>query len=403
MDNRLTLVESIAGVIQCQKDAGHTVLYIIDLERTYRRLLGLAEQMNEQYLSDELVSAFLADSRNSKTGEYRHERFLAHSRCIRFLQSYLDTGSVVIDAYRKPKECQLSDPFKKALDEYDLAEEASGLSRNTLAKNRRPVRYLLEYMTSIGHSCLADIRHGDTQDAIEDMLDRHYDPTSLSTALSGMRRFYEMFPELHRIRMEIPDRMPRKRTIIDVYSDDEQEKIRTYLSSGNISNRNRAICLISFETGLRGVDICNIRIDDVDWKHDSIHIVQSKTKRPLTLPLKASYGNAMLRYLLDERPQCGENYFFLSTHAPYTRLKCIWNIIKDVVSAAGVEADERPVGTRIFRHNAASEMLKKGIPLPVIAEGLGHSSQDSTMIYLSTDRERLSSLTLPLPNGGKAE
>ncbi len=359
--------------------------------------------MGERYLSDELVSAFMADDKNSKTGEYRHERFLAHSRCIRFLQSYFDTGTAVIEAYRKPVEYRLTDFFKKALAEYNRAEEASGLSRNTLAKNRRPVRYLLEYMTSSGRSCLADIRHGDTQDAIEDMLDRHYDPASLSTALSGMRRFYEMFPELHRVRMEIPDRMPRKRAILDVYSDEEQEKIRTYLSSGDISNRNRAICLISFETGLRGIDICNIRPEDVDWKHDSIHIVQSKTKRPLTLPLKASYGNAMLRYLLEERPQCGEDYFFLSANAPYTKLKCTWDIIKNAVSAAGVETDRRPTGTRMFRHNAASSMLRKGIPLPVIAEELGHSSQDSTMIYLSTDRERLSSLTLPLPKGGKAE
>lgn len=57
-------------------------------------------------------------------------------------------------------------------------------------------------------------------------------------------------------------------------------------------------------------------------------------------------------------------------------------------------------GTRMFRHNVASSMLRKGVPLPVISEELGHKSQDSTMVYLSTDRETMSSLTLPLPKGG---
>lgn len=128
----------------------------------------------------------------------------------------------------------------------------------------------------MGYQKLSDIQSGDTIKAIEDMLDKHYDPTSLVTAISGMRRFYEMFPEIRQFRLEIPSRMPRKRSIIDVYSEDEQGKIAVFLSSSGISRRDAAICLLSFEPGLRSVDICNLRLGDVDWKHNVIHIVQSK-------------------------------------------------------------------------------------------------------------------------------
>ena len=255
-------------------------------------------------------------------------------------------------------------------------------------------------MTSLGYEKLADIQHGDTIAAIEDMLEKHYDPTSLVTAISGMRRFYEMFPELRPYRLEIPSRMPRKRSIIDVYSEEEQDKIASRLSSPDISRRDAAICLLSFETGLRSVDICNLKLGDVDWKHDVIHIVQSKTGRPLNLPIRSSYGNAMVDYLLKERPACNENYFFLSVHAPYVKLNTTWHIVRAVVSAAGVETSGRLVGTRMFRHNAASTMLRKGVPLPAIAEELGHKCQDSTMVYLSTDKKTMSSLTLPLPKEG---
>jgi site-specific recombinase XerD len=54
----------------------------------------------------------------------------------------------------------------------------------------------------------------------------------------------------------------------------------------------------------------------------------------------------------------------------------------------------------MFRHNAASTMLRKGVPLPAISEELGHKCMDSTMVYLSTDQETMSSLTLPLPKEG---
>lgn len=401
MCNKLTLKEAIEGVLQFQKEAGHTESYLIDLRRTYNRLLRLATQYEEIYLSEKLTSLFLEDNKRYGTGEYRHERFLAHNRCIRFLHSYLETGFVSIQKYHEPIDIFISDGLLNALRVYDLKEAASGLSDSSLTKNHRPIRYLLEYMTALGYQQLSDIRHGDTIKAIEDMLDKHYDPTSLVTAISGMRRFYKMFSELQPFQLEIPSRMPRKRSIIDVYSEEEQEKISAYIASSGLSRRDAAICLLSFETGLRSVDICNLRLGDVDWKHDTIHIVQSKTQKPLGLPLRSSYGNAMVSYLLEERPSCDKDYFFLSVKAPYVKLKTTWHIVKAVVSASGVETEGRLTGTRMFRHNAASSMLRKGVPLSAIAEELGHRSQDSTMIYLSTDQKTMSSLTLPVPKRGE--
>lgn len=120
-----------------------------------------------------------------------------------------------------------------------------------------------------------------------------------------------MFPEIRQFRLEIPSGMPRNRSIIEVYSEEEQHKIAVLLSSPDISRRDAAICLLSFETGLRSVDICNLRLGDVDWKHSVIYIVQSKTQRPLNLSLRSSFGNAMADYLLEERPHGKEDYFFL--------------------------------------------------------------------------------------------
>lgn len=400
MNDSITLKEAIDGVLKCQRENGHPESYLLDLRRICNRLLGDAERLGIEYLTDELITQFLADSGNSRSGKYCHERFLAHNRCIRFLESYLEKGKVSINKFHEPVKEMISDGLAKTLELYDQAEESSGLSKASLIKNHRPIRYLLEFMTSLGYQELSDIQPGDTIKAIEDMLEKHYDPTSLMTAISGMRRFYEMFPELRPFRLEIPSRMPRKRSIIEVYTEDEQDKIANQLSSPNISRRDASICLLSFETGLRSVDICGLRLGDVDWKHNVIHIVQSKTQRPLNLPLRSSYGNAMVDYLLKERPDCNEDYFFLSVKAPYVKLNTTWHIIKSVVSAAGVETAGRLTGTRMFRHNAASAMLRSGVPISTISEELGHKCQDSTMVYLSTDRETMASLTLPLPKGG---
>lgn len=400
MKDNVVIKDVIEGVLACQRKNGHTESYLINLSYLFKRLLKHAKSLGTEYLTKELIDLFLADTNNSYTGEYTHNRFLAHNRCIRFLESFIETGKVYIKKYQKPVQEQISDGFYESLALFTQKEKVSGLSQASLEKNHRPIRYLLEFMTSLGYRRLEDIQHGDTIAAIEDMLEKHYDPSSLTTAISGMRRFYEMFPVLHPYRMEIPSRLLRKRPIIDVYTEKEQEQISALLSSSKISRRNAAICLLSFETGLRSVDICNLKLNDVDWKNSIIYIVQSKTKKPLNLPIRSTYGNAMVEYILNERPESNENYLFLSEKAPFVKLKTTWHIIKSVVIAAGVETSDRITGTRMFRHNVASTMLRKGVPLSVISEELGHGNQDSTMVYITTDQKTMSSLTLPLPIGG---
>ncbi|MDD2477015.1 MAG: hypothetical protein PHI32_14050 [Dysgonamonadaceae bacterium] len=44
MNNKLNLKEVIKEVLRCQKEAGHTESYLIDLKLTYNRLLKLATQ-----------------------------------------------------------------------------------------------------------------------------------------------------------------------------------------------------------------------------------------------------------------------------------------------------------------------------------------------------------------------
>ena len=56
MNNSITLKEAIDGVLKCQRENGHPESYLIDLERTYGRLLSHAEQLGTECLTDELIT-----------------------------------------------------------------------------------------------------------------------------------------------------------------------------------------------------------------------------------------------------------------------------------------------------------------------------------------------------------
>lgn len=56
----------------------------------------------------------------------------------------------------------------------------------------------------------------------------------------------------------------------------------------------------------------------------------------------------------------------------------------------------------LLRHNAASTMVKNEVPIETIAAILGHSSSDTTDIYITTDEVRLRECVLPM-NGISTE
>jgi integrase len=277
---------------------------------------------------------------------------------------------------------------------------SAGLKANTIDGYRRFVHYFLMYLEDKGYRSLTELKSGDTVTFIALVCKEHYRPTSLGAHLPGLRMFLRVHESTAGFEAELPEHLPKKRDILEVYSDEEHDTVLKYLESGNVSSRNKAICLIALETGLRAVDICNLKLGDIDWEHDCIHIVQEKTGKPMNIPLRASIGNMLIDYLLSERPASDSEYIFLTSNAPYAPLKThsgYRSVLLHVISDAGIEANGRIYGTRITRHSIASRMLRQGIPLPVISEALGHGNPNSVMVYLSTEDAKLAECTLPLP------
>lgn len=399
-----TLEELIEKVIQQLEDAGFDTGTIRNYKLFYKRLIKLAASLNKTHFDDELADLFIKDNAYVKDGGYNHTRFLYHSRCIRFIESLLSSGEVDWSIYHSLPARELSsDDFVSHLHIYDDSLKNDGLKTNTIIGYHRFVLYFLSYLEDKGYHQFSEIKKGDVSLFIVLVCQEHYAPTSLGAHLPGLKRFLELFPETKPFTIEIPERVRRKQDITPSYTDDELERIEDFLLENKLSARDRAIALIAFKTGLRAVDICGLQLDSIDWKHDTISINQEKTGKPLVLPLFPSLGNALMEYLLDERPQSESTYVFLSKVAPFHPLvdhSSIYNVLRKVLVEADVAPQGRISGTRMSRHSYASQLLRRGIPLTVISEALGHSNPNSTMRYISTDDKVLSTLTLPLPKGG---
>ena len=113
------------------------------------------------------------------------------------------------------------------------------------------------------------------------------------------------YAECARIMEDMPP-LRNGRKNFSTLKDDEIRIIKENLQEGarnDLSLRDIAVVSMLMYTALRGTDIAQMRIDNLDWERDLIILTQSKTQQPMVLPLRAVVGNPLADYLVNERPR----------------------------------------------------------------------------------------------------
>lgn len=406
-DNKKKLDGLIREILRQMQERKYGKKIFFRYRCSFELLASISDDMSEDDLSEDLIKAFLDSSVNCSK-KWEGKEYTHRKRCIRLLSSLAQTGSI---DWGKQNSKDISvmlktETFRLELEFFSNQLKANGLSPNTICGYKRIVTYFLLFCQDNGYVYLSELRTDDVSRFIVSLYrDSKYRPTTIESSLSGLRMFLSRSEYTRPFSLEIPVHLPRERKIIEVYGDTDLTSIETLLSSGRLTKRNTAICRLLMETGLRGIDVCSLRMENIDWEKDVIYITQNKTKKQLTLPLRASYGNAIADYILTERPKDGAEYVFLKSLAPFGPLGtgAIYTILKSMETLAGIQKDGRMTGTRMTRHNAASVMLRAGIPMSDISAVLGHSDPNVVSVYLSTDATSLAACTLPLPSIEKGD
>jgi integrase/recombinase XerD len=161
--------------------------------------------------------------------------------------------------------------------------------------------------------------------------------------------------------------------------------------------RDYAMFSLMTAYGLRGCDIAGLKLTDIDWRAGEVHIHQSKTQEPLTLPLTDPVAEALIVYLRDARPRSSYRQLFLTVHAPIAPVKrqsagyafYFW------IQHSGLDIPVQ--GVHCLRHSYALHLLRQGVSLKTIGDLLGHRSTQSTCEYLRLNVDDLRDVALPLP------
>lgn len=171
----------------------------------------------------------------------------------------------------------------------------------------------------------------------------------------------------------------------------EAKKIRECLEDeyNALSQGERAIGWTLYFYGLRGTDIASMQFSSINWEHDCISLVQSKTGYPLSLPLNAAVGNAIFDYATKSRPQSMEKTVFVTSRRPHDKYQQLGSIVDKIFRIAAIRTNGGTKGVRVFRHHFVTHLLGCGIECDVVSSLVGHHSPESIKPYADADYEHL--------------
>ncbi len=133
--------------------------------------------------------------------------------------------------------------FRMELEKFLRKIEGEGLRPNTIGGYKRIVTYFLLFCQERSYESLSNLKANDISCFIASLYhDGKYRPTTISSALSGLRKFLSGNTHTERFLLEIPAHLPREVKIIEVYSKEEPEAIEKLLVSGRMTMRDTAVC-----------------------------------------------------------------------------------------------------------------------------------------------------------------
>ena len=141
--------------------------------------------------------------------------------------------------------------------------------------------------------------------------------------------------------------------------------------------KHRIVLALMYSAGLRGQEVINLKLGDIDFERMTIHIRQSKYKKDRIVPLSIYIAKGLKKYLQAYQPQ---EWLFNGKQigSKYSTRGLSW-VMREALKHTSIK---KKVNLHSLRHTYATHLLEEGINIVSLKELLGHATITTTMIYL---------------------
>lgn len=251
---------------------------------------------------------------------------------------------------------------------------------------------ILEYLEYLHRECLdyCDITYNDLHGLLVYYEKNGNSSKSVRRKISSLKGFYKYLVRNNKIDDNpfIYVSLPKSEKKLPQYLN--YNELLEIFNSIDISDilglRNRLIMELLYATGVRVMELVNIKISDIILSNKEIRIVGKGQKERIVY-----FNDVCLKYLklylerIHELSQDNQEYLILNKNGEQITTRGIALIIDNLIKKTSIIKNISP---HVLRHTFATHLLNNGCDLLTVQELLGHSSISTTGIYthVTTDR-----------------
>jgi integrase/recombinase XerD len=154
--------------------------------------------------------------------------------------------------------------------------------------------------------------------------------------------------------------------------------------------RDRALMETLYSTGMRRLELANLKLYDLDTERGTVTIRQGKGKKDRMIPIGERAAAWVEKYVREARPKLvvepDDHTVFLSNAGEPFCLDHLSDLVREHVDAANIG---KRGACHMFRHVMATLMLDNGADIRYIQEMLGHADLKTTQIYTQVSIRQL--------------
>jgi integrase/recombinase XerD len=412
MMQKKPLVELLNELEQEMLRLGYTEGSMKFYRRRWQMLLQFTQDRGEIYFSEQLGLDFV--EKHFHILEKDLERTLSQAetqelRIIRMIGDF-QLYHTVLRRYYKHKEMLTKPHFLEVSHQFEKSCSEKGYSPVTIDHYVKQSARFMDYLDAQRVNSCADIHLQVINDYIKTLAGYTY--KTVEQNICSLRAFFKFLYESGRSQTDFSTQTPmvqaRKQTRIpSVWTKDELKKLLEVIDRGSPKGkRDYAILLLVCCLGLRCADVKHLTLEHFHWEEKKLVFTQSKTKEPLSLPLTAEVGWAVIDYLKYGRPKIDTPYLFVrhvAPFGPFSEADHLHQLINGYMIQAHLPTLKKRRGMHSLRHTLASVLLENDTPLCVISDILGHVDTDSTAVYLKVDLQKLKECALDFEEGASHE
>jgi site-specific recombinase XerD len=276
-----------------------------------------------------------------------------------------------------------------------------GLSPATRFYRRRYAREFLRWRFEGKRWDLTKLCFADFVDYVKFRAPR-LKPASVGVVMTSLRslvRFLEFEGRcrtgLSRALPTVPNwkRSPPSDVLTTIECRDLLQCVDRHCPSGK---RDFAIVRLMTDLGLRGEEVVELCLEDIDWRAGTLAVRKNKQRRERLLPLPRLTAKAILSYLRTGRPSSSSRRLFLCHRLPLgepMNRERLRGAVRRIMRRSGLIGG----GPHRLRHSFATRLHARGASLKEVADVLGHQHFDTTAIYARVNLSQLRKVALPWP------